>query len=322
MKKFEDLKTWKKKALYMATYRGLSGAEIARQLNIPERTVQDNLKRLKGMYDIKKIQAFSDDGGFAKKTSAKILFHDIETSLAVSFHFGQWQQNLGIKQQVHESHLLSHSWAWNDGEVKGSILTKEEVLARDDQRLVLEIWKLLDECDIYVAHNGKKFDVRKINGFFLKYGLPPPSPYKVVDTLLISRRKFGLPFHNLAYLAKFLDVTRKIDNSGIDLWIDCAYGKQEALDEMLDYNLGDIVTLREIYYRLIMWDNEAVNMSLYESVDGLVCPHCASTEISKLGGKYAFTAQRKYHVYRCTSCTATLRGGTMDGEDTKLYRII
>lgn len=322
MKKFEDLKTWKKKALYMATYRGLSGAEIARQLNIPERTVQDNLKRLKGMYDIKKIQAFSDAGGFAKKTSAKILFHDIETSLAVSFHFGQWQQNLGIKQQVHESHLLSHSWAWNDGEVKGSILTKEEVLARDDQRLVLEIWKLLDECDIYVAHNGKKFDVRKINGFFLKYGLPPPSPYKVVDTLLISRRKFGLPFHNLAYLAKFLDVTRKIDNSGIDLWIDCAYGKQEALDEMLDYNLGDIVTLREIYYRLIMWDNEAVNMSLYESVDSLVCPHCASTEISKLGGKYAFTAQRKYHVYRCTSCTATLRGGTMDGEDTKLYRII
>lgn len=322
MKKFEDLKTWKKKALYMATYRGLSGAEIARQLNIPERTVQDNLKRLKGMYDIKKVQSFSDAGGFAKKTSAKILFHDIETSLAVSFHFGQWQQNLGIKQQVHESHLLSHSWAWNDGEVKGSILTQEEVLARDDQRLVLEIWQLLDECDIYVAHNGKKFDVRKINGFFLKHGLPPPSPYKVVDTLLISRRKFGLPFHNLAYLAKFLDVTRKIDNSGIDLWIDCAYGKQEALDEMLDYNLGDIVTLREIYYRLIMWDNEAVNMALYESVEGLVCPHCASTEISKLGGKYAFTAQRKYHVYRCTSCTATLRGGTMDGEDTKLYRII
>ena len=322
MKKFEDLKTWKKKALYMATYRGLSGAEIARQLNIPERTVQDNLKRLKGMYDIKKVQAFSDAGGFAKKTSAKILFHDIETSLAVSFHFGQWQQNLGIKQQVHESHLLSHSWAWNDGEVKGSILTKDEVLARDDQRLVLEIWQLLDECDIYVAHNGKKFDVRKINGFFLKHGLPPPSPYKVVDTLLISRRKFGLPFHNLAYLAKFLDVTRKIDNSGIDLWIDCAYGKQEALDEMLDYNLGDIVTLREIYYRLIMWDNEAVNMALYESVEGLVCPHCTSTEISKLGGKYAFTAQRKYHVYRCTSCTATLRGGTMDGEDTKLYRII
>lgn len=322
MKKFEDLKTWKKKALYMATYRGLSGAEIARQLNIPERTVQDNLKRLKGMYDIKKIQAFSDAGGFAKKTSAKILFHDIETSLAVSFHFGQWQQNLGIKQQVHESHLLSHSWAWNDGEVRGSILTKEEVLERDDQRLVLEIWQLLDECDIYVAHNGKKFDVRKINGFFLKHGLPPPSPYKVVDTLLISRRKFGLPFHNLAYLAKFLDVTRKIDNSGIDLWIDCAYGKQEALDEMLEYNLGDIVTLREIYYRLIMWDNEAVNMSLYEDAEGLVCPHCASTDISKLGGKYAFTAQRKYHVYRCKSCTATLRGGTMDGEDTKLYRII
>ena len=323
MKKFEDLKTWKKKALYMATYRGLSGAEIARQLNMPERTVQDNLKRLKGMYDLKQIKAFSGGEDFTKNISAKVLFHDIETSLAVSYHFGQWQQNLGVKQQIHESHMLSHAWAWNDDDVQGSILTRDEVLARDEQRIVLEVWSLLDECDIYVAHNGKAFDVKKLNGYFLKYGLPPPSPFKVVDTLQIAKRKFNTPFKSLAYLAKFLNVTRKIDNSGMELWVDCSQGKQEALDEMLDYNFGDIVTLREIYYKLIGWDNDAVNMSLYEDVEGLTCPHCASQNVTQLKGKYAYTAQRKYQVYRCGSCNANLRGGSLVGnEDVKLYRII
>ncbi|AJK27182.1 DNA polymerase exonuclease subunit [Acinetobacter phage vB_AbaM_phiAbaA1] len=321
MKDFKDLRYWKQKALYMNMYEGKSGASISRELNIPERTVQDNLKKLKVKIDINSIYD-PDNIGKSIVDGAKILFHDIETSLAVSYHFGQWQQNLGIKQQVYESHLLSHSWAWNDGEVEGTILTPEEVLARDDSRLVFEVWALLDKCDIYVAHNGKKFDVKKLNGFFLKHGLPPPSPYKVVDTLQISRNKFGLPFHNLAYLAKFLDVTRKIENSGIELWIDCAHGIQSALDEMLDYNKGDIITLREIYYKLIGWDNNAVNMSLYVPVDGLVCPHCASNKITKLHNKRARTAQRTYHVYRCTSCTAVLRGGTVTGNDTKLYRVI
>lgn len=322
MKKFEDLKAWKKKALYMSTYKGLCGAEIARVLNVPERTVQDNLKKLKGRFDIKDIQAFSESGELVEKPKAKILFHDIETSLAVSYHFGQWQQNLGIKQQIFESHMLSHAWAWNDDDVQGSILTRDEVLARDEQRIVLEVWTLLDECDIYVAHNGKAFDVKKLNGYFLKFGLPPPSPFKVVDTLQIAKRKFNIPFKSLAYLAKFLNVTRKIDNSGMELWVDCALGKQEALDEMMDYNFGDIVTLREIYYKLIGWDNDAVNMSLYEDVEGLVCPHCASQDVSRLKGKFAYTAQRKYNVYRCGKCSANLRGSAITGEDKKLYRIV
>lgn len=316
MKEYENLKDWVKQALYLNRVEQMSGAAISRKIGVPARTVQENLKRYAEIVPDSAI--IKPD----KVDCPKILFHDIETSLAVSFHFGQWQQNLSIKQQVHESHLLSHSWSWGDGEVHGSILTQEEVLDRNDERIVLELWHLLDECDIYVAHNGKKFDVKKANGFFLKYGLPPPSPYKVVDTLLISRRKFGLPFHNLAYLAKFLNVTRKIDNSGIELWIDCAFGKQHALDEMLEYNIGDIVTLREVYYKIIGWENDAVNMSLYSPTYGLRCPHCSSADVSKIQGKYTYTAQMRYHVYRCNSCKAVLRGGTSSGEDTKLYRIV
>ena len=128
------------------------------------------------------------------KSPVKTLYFDIETTLAKSYHWGQWQQNLSVKQQIQESHMLSHAWAWGDGEVFSSVLTPEEVLNQDDERIVYEIWSLLDNCDVVVAHNGKRFDVKKVNGYFLKYGLPKPSSYKVIDTLEIAKKHFNLPF--------------------------------------------------------------------------------------------------------------------------------
>ena len=129
----------------------------------------------------------SKDDNTVENNQPKLLFYDIETSLAKSYHFQQWKVNLSQKQKIQESHLLSHAWAWGDGDVTGSILTREEMLAHDPERLVLECWSLLDNCDVLVAHNGKRFDVKKVNSYFLQYGMPPPSPYRVIDTLLIAK---------------------------------------------------------------------------------------------------------------------------------------
>lgn len=252
----------------------------------------------------------------------KVLFYDIETTLAKSYHFGQWKQNLSVKQQVQEGHLLSHAWAWGNSDVVGSILTREEILNHDPERLVLEAWALLDNADIVVAHYGKKFDIPKLNGYFLKYGLQPPSPYKVVDTKEISSKKFLLPFNSLEYLAKALGVQQKIDNSGIQLWIDCDHGKQEALDEMLAYNIGDIEALRDVYNRLITWDNNGVNMALYNDDHTTLCTHCGSDDINSLDGKYAYTTKRKYSLYRCNSCKAVLRSNSKTGSGNTLVRVV
>ena len=130
------------------------------------------------------VQLQNDYSNWAAKpkpelSKPKLLFYDIETTLAKSYHFGQWKQNLSVKQQVQEGHLLSHAWAWGDSDVVGSILTREEVLNHGPERLVLEAWTLLDNADVVVAHYGKKFDIPKLNGYFLKYGLQPPLPYIV-----------------------------------------------------------------------------------------------------------------------------------------------
>lgn len=265
---------------------------------------------------LEKVQSKNKD-----KESPRVLFFDIETTLAKSYHFGQWKQNLSVKQQVEEGHLLSHAWAWGDGKVVGSVLTREEILNHDPERLVLEAWSLLDNADIVVAHYGKKFDIPKLNGYFLKYGLIPPSPYKVVDTKEISSRKFLLPFNSLEYLAKALGVQQKIDNSGIQLWLDCDRGKQEALNEMLAYNIGDVEALRDVYYRLITWDNNGVNMALYND-HGASCTHCGGTNISTIEGKYAFTVARKYSLYRCNDCNAILRSNSKEGKGNTLMRIV
>ncbi len=252
----------------------------------------------------------------------KLLHYDLECTLSKSYHFGQYKQNLSVKQQVQEGHLLSHAWAWGDEPVVGSILTREEVLNHDPERLVLEAWALLDNADIVVAHYGKKFDIPKLNGYFLKYGLQPPSPFKVVDTKEISSKKFLLPFNSLEYLAKALGVQQKIDNSGIQLWIDCDQGKQEALDEMLAYNIGDVEALRDVYYRLISWDNNGVNMALYNDEHTTLCTHCGSDDITSLDGKFAYTANRKYSLFRCNSCKAILRSNSKTGSGNSLVRVV
>lgn len=311
--------------------QGLSQRQVCTILGISRGIIQHYLKRVAELENIEEtvlgVQNQNDYTDWQSKpkpelnTKPKVLFYDIETTLAKSYHFGQWKQNLSVKQQVQEGHLLSHAWAWGDEPVVGSILTREEVLNHDPERLVLEAWSLLDNADVVVAHYGKKFDIPKLNGYFLKYGLQPPSPYKVVDTKEISSKKFLLPFNSLEYLAKALGVQQKIDNSGIQLWIDCDNGKQEALDEMLAYNIGDIEALRDVYYRLITWDNNGVNMALYND-HGASCTHCGSDNISTIEGKYAYTVARKYSLYRCNDCNAILRSNSKEGNGNSLVRVI
>ena len=256
------------------------------------------------------------------KSPVKTLYFDIETTLAKSYHWGQWQQNLSVKQQIQESHMLSHAWAWGDGEVFSSVLTPEEVLNQDDERIVYEIWSLLDNCDIVVAHNGKRFDVKKVNGYFLKYGLPKPSSYKVIDTLEIAKKHFNLPFKSLEYLAKFLNVELKQDSGGIQTWIDCDRGNPEALATMEFYNRGDVVTLREIHNKLRGWDNNGVNIALYNDNHDTLCTHCGGDDISVITDKFAYTPQRKYQLYRCNSCKAVLRSNKKEGVGNTLVRVI
>lgn len=308
---------------------GLNGIEISHKLQVPQRTVYDNLSKLLPVIDKNTIvnpdspnQDLEDDTiAPVIKNQPKILYWDIEIGLGVAYHFDHWGINVTEKHKIKPTYLLSHAWGWNDGEITGSILTQDEIKERDTKRLVQEAWKLLDECDILIAHNGKKFDVKMINGYFLKYGMPPPSPYRVIDTYVIAKKKFKLAFNSLGHLARYLGVVEKIETGGIDLWVGCDELRQDSIDKMLEYNKGDIDTLREVYKKLRGWDNDAVNFAIYNEESDMACPHCGSNHLKIEHGKYVYTSQCSYQMYRCNDCGATLRDNVKISSGNKVYRV-
>ena len=293
---------------------GYSQRKACEILGIARSTMQDALKR-----EVKVLP----ESTTKVENKPKVLFYDIETLPNISAHFGNWNENLPHKQRIQESCLLSHSWCWgNDGEIHGRVLTPTEAINHDDERLVLELWSLLDNADIVIGHNISRYDNKKANAYFIKYGLPPVSPFKSIDTLSIAKRKFKFEFNSLAYLAKYLGVTDKIENDGMPLWIDCHLGKQEALNTMLRYNIGDVKTQREVYNILKSYDNNGVNMSLYDSTECLKCVSCGSHNVSMLTNKLVYTPSNKYLAYRCNDCSIVMRGSKSGEVSDKLVRVI
>jgi len=171
------------------------------------------------------------------------------------------------------------------------------------------MWQLLDEADIVVAHNGKGFDVKKMNTRFILHDMPPPSSYSVVDTLLVAKRNFGFTSNKLAFLTdKLCKVYKKLDHGkypGFELWNQCLAGNIEAWDEMKHYNQYDVLSLEELYYRMLPWDNTHPNVALYYN-DNLPRCRCGCQDMHWIG--YRYTQVSKFDEFRCDSCGGTVRG--------------
>ncbi len=90
--------------------------------------------------------------------TAKILIIDIETAPNIAYVWGAWKQNIGQKQWVQKSHILSFAAKW----LGDDNIIYEENRKKNDRKIVQSMFKLLDEADVVVAHYGKKFDLPTI----------------------------------------------------------------------------------------------------------------------------------------------------------------
>ena len=125
--------------------------------------------------------------------AAKVLVFDIETLPIVGYFWSlKMRGYLSPKNIIKETCVLSWAAKWlNDTEIMSDILTPEEALERNDERILMGIWDLFEEAEIVIAHNGDRFDISKLNGRWWKYDINPPTPYQSVDTLKQSFRNFG-----------------------------------------------------------------------------------------------------------------------------------
>jgi predicted RNA-binding Zn-ribbon protein involved in translation (DUF1610 family) len=239
-------------------------------------------------------------------TTPRILVLDIETSPILAHVWGIWQQNVGLNMIKAEWCILSYCAKWlGDDRIIYADNSKQKN-KEDDRRLLVHLWKLLDKADMVIAHNGKKFDMRKIQARFLLNGMPPPSPVKVIDTLLEARRHFAMTSQKLEFLTdKLCTKHKKLKHAkfaGFALWRECLAGNQEAWAEMKEYNIADVLSLEELYYILRPWMTGHPNVGAYnpdETTDAAKCPACGSLDVIRKGQRYTQVGQYTRYLCKC-----------------------
>tara|TARA_R110000823_G_C15952958_1_gene502541 strand:+ start:19430 stop:20413 length:984 start_codon:yes stop_codon:yes gene_type:complete len=247
----------------------------------------------------------------------KVLVFDIETAPCLSYHWGLWQQNIGLNMMVRDWAVISWSakWVGEDevmyqdcrGHFDGSALSIHSDI--NDAAILESIWRLLNDADIVVTQNGKKFDVKKLNARFLHHGMRPPSSYKHIDTLQIAKRHFAFTSNKLEYMTdRFCTKYKKLKHGkfpGFELWKQCQLGNHEAWDEMEEYNQYDVLSLEELVFVLAPWSNQIPNLDMYHNENENVC-FCGNHEWEHTG--YAYTNLSKFDKFACTNCGAEKRG--------------
>jgi hypothetical protein len=241
----------------------------------------------------------------------KILLFDIENAPNTAYIWGLWQETTSPEMIEREWYMLCWAAKWlGESTVYSAGLMDypKEFRANpeNDKPLLKTLWKLLDEADIVIAHNGAQFDVRKTNARFIMNGLTPPSPYKVIDTLLIARKHFFFTSNKLNDLGKYLKCGQKVETGGFKLWKKCMAGNRAAWKKMVTYCKNDVRLLEKIYLKLLPYIENHPNLAVYLDDDSQRCPNCASENIEKRG--YSYTNLRKYQRYFCKHCGKWSRG--------------
>jgi hypothetical protein len=235
-----------------------------------------------------------------------ILLLDIETAPMVVYSWTLFKPRLSHDNIVEDWFMLSWAGKWlHSSEVMSDVVTPKEAVRRNDRRICDSLYELMDKADVIIAHNAKKFDIRKINSRFLTHGIQCPSPYQVVDTLCESRRYFAHSSHRLDYLGRLLEREEKLETN-FQLWINCMAGDQEALTYMDTYCKQDILLLQKVYLHIRGWIKSHPNMALLVEAKETICPVCGSNDI-EFCSDYV-TVGSVFNGYRCNNCKGVSRG--------------
>jgi len=249
------------------------------------------------------IERALEAGETSTVETPRILIVDIETAPMLAYLWNFWQKGVPHGAQESETYMLSWAakWVGND-EVFAEYTTK----GTTDIRLLEGLWLLLDEADFVVAHNGDKFDIKRINTQFLLAGMRPPSPYKQIDTLKMVKRCFAFDSNRLDYIVGLLygEGKEKVD---FEMWRKCMQGDERAFAELISYNKKDVVLLERLYLDIRAWDKSHPSAATHGSVSHLpVCTTCGSEDVYETDHTIS-TGVSKFRVWECGECGTQMR---------------
>ena len=171
--------------------QGYSQRSACEVLSLSRSSVQRYIKKLNELnIAVDSVVTTVDD-------KVNVLFWDLESSLMEGMFFRIWQENIQFKRITKQSHLLTASWAFNDGPVQGVRVTPNDVATSNDLDIVVKMVQAINKADIIVTFNGKRFDFKLLNTRALFWGLPPIKPVKHIDLFEQSKRLFKFPSNSM-----------------------------------------------------------------------------------------------------------------------------
>jgi hypothetical protein len=240
----------------------------------------------------------------AKQKPIRRLFFDIETSYYVvrSWRIG-YRVNLNhnsIKEQKQIT-CISYKWQYED---KVHTLTWE----KGEKRMLDKFIKVLGQADEIVAQNGDNFDIKQLRTRCIANGVLMFPTYRTLDTLKKARQYFAFASNKLDYIGDFLQVGKKMDTGGFDLWIDVVENKSlKALNKMVKYCERDVALLEDVYFVIAPYIYHNTNFAVLKGGELWECPECASDNV------------KMYRTY--TTPLGVVRRNMKCGDCKKQYRI-
>lgn len=211
---------------------------------------------------------------------SKILIYDIETCRIRFWGWWTGKQYVSPQQLIDEPRIITVSWKWlGDDEVK--YLTWDE--DQCDKQLMKEFLKEYNKADMVIGYNNDRFDNRWINARAMKHGLDVNTFVRSFDIMKEEKRLFRTPSYSMDYMAKYSNVTHKQSHEGIIMWDKIQTGtpeeREEYLQKMVDYNVGDIVATEELYLRMRRYFGHKTHLGVLGGSERFSCPTTGSMNV-------------------------------------------
>lgn len=235
----------------------------------------------------------------------KILILDIETTPHLSWHWRRWNENIPPSFTVEESRVLCWAAKWY-GKKKIHFAGEWQ---DGSLNMLTRMWSLMDEADVIIGYNSRRFDVKRLNADFLRAGLGQPSPFQQVDLLQQVKKHFAFSSNKLQSILLELGLEGKAETGGMTLWMDVMAGSREAKSAMKAYNKTDVVRTEELYDTIRGWIDPHPNWGLYVDdlgSDNPTCPNCGGHNMRR--HKKRPTKVGLYQQWQCHDCGAYKRG--------------
>jgi hypothetical protein len=230
----------------------------------------------------------------------KRLFYDIETSFCQG-HFWRpgWNQTIHPHQITEHAKIISIHWSWEGSEKVYNVhwgLDKQ-----CDKKPLQKFLKELAKADEVCTHNGKRFDTPWLRTRAIFHGLEMMPEYREIDTYKLAKKYLNLPSYSLAECCNYYGLESKKDAGGIQTWVDVVYNKKrEALNHLLYYGDGDILSLKALYYKLMPYIKPHTHHAVARGGDKYDCPNCGC--LPSHNKTYTTAAGTIKHYMRCLDC--------------------